>query len=319
MSVLAFSRALLVRACQAALGLLACSATWADATPPSRFSTEIGVGHEIQSSPLIRLSPQGNLLSVEGMQQLSNSNLQASVQGFDNWQLGNGLELALSADAHQKRVAGASDADFGNFSVHPAVHWARTWGTLGWGLSYQQMQVGRRPFRTVRSTQLDWTFADATGNHWALIAEAGYNQHPEEFADLDAHTASLVMQRHIAHPVAGLESLEISAYLNHEKNARDIDELSSHSVMLVSSISWIWRGLTLSAGVSLQETQFAEQPFAQDPARTDRAVGLDLSVEHEFSPRHTLRLEYNHVRNHSNIELYENQNQQMAIKLRSSW
>lgn len=301
------------------MGLLCGAWVHAETTPTAQITTELGVGFEVQTSPLIRLSPQDNLISIDGLQQLHNSNLQASVMAYDNWQLTEGLGLSLSGDLRQKRTMEKTESDFGSMSVQAALHWPMRWGTVGWGLSYQNLEVGRRSFRQVHGMQVDWTKADADGNHWAVILDAGTNRHPSDFSDLDADTHALIVQRNIAAPLPGIDSLNISAYYTLEKNANGFEDLSSRSAMLVSSVQWSWLGLKWSAGGSLQSVRFAESAFEDEPVRADRAIGVDLAVEHELSPKHTLRLEYNEVRSLSTTPLYDNQYQQFAVKILSNW
>ena len=303
----------------AALGLLWGSLAWSDTVPSSQISTEVGVVYEVQTAPLIRVSPQGNLISIDGLQQLANSSFRGGVQGFKNWQLDNGLGVSLSGDASQKRTPDSQAFDFGSASVQSSLHWPTPWGTLGWGLAFQHLEVAGRTFRLVRSTQFDWTVADANGSHWAVITDFGLNRHPDEWTELDASTQSLVLQRHIAKPLAGFESLEVAAYLTQERNEKGFEELSYRSLMLATALKWDWQGLNLSAGATFQKAKFAESAFAEEPVRIDRALGIELAIERELSPNHTLRVEYNEVRNYSTIRLYDNQYQQFAIKLRSTW
>jgi hypothetical protein len=313
------SIAITARTCVAAVGLLAGSLALADTSPGSQFSTEVGVGYEVQSSPLIRISPQGELISIDGLQQLGNSNVNAGVQGFTSWQFGNDLGLSLAGDASQKHTPGSQNFDFGNASVQPALHWVLPWGSVGWGLSFQHLDVAGRAFRDVRSTQFDWTVASPDGNHWAVVVDVGTNRHPDEFSDMDANTESLVLQRHLSKPIAGIEALDFSAYLSQERNSWGFEDLSHRNLMLAASLHWQWQGLNWSAGATLQKAQFAESAFDDEPVRVDRAVGIELSVERELTPQHTLRVEYSEVRNVSTIRLFDNQYQQFAVKLRSTW
>lgn len=46
------------------LSLLIGASALADPSSPSQISTEVGYGYEAQSSPLVKLSPSGALLSI---------------------------------------------------------------------------------------------------------------------------------------------------------------------------------------------------------------------------------------------------------------
>jgi hypothetical protein len=52
-------------------------------------------GYETQTSPLIRISPEGELISIDGLQRLKASSVRVGVQGFTNWQLSNGWGLSV--------------------------------------------------------------------------------------------------------------------------------------------------------------------------------------------------------------------------------
>jgi hypothetical protein len=308
-----------LRVCATAITLLVAQAVLADELPPSQISTEVGFGYETQTSPLIRISPQGELISIDGLQRLKATSLRVGVQGFANWQLSGGWGLSLAGDMSQKRSPDNPDFNFGMVSVQPALHVAVGPGSVGWGLNWQHIDVAGASFRDTGAVQMDWTQSGPDGSLWAMVVDVGSNRHFGELSDLDAHTASLVVQRHLAKPGAGLESADFAAYVSRERNDQGYGELSYRSMMLTASLQWQWRGVNWSAGTSLQKMQFDDTAMATDPLRVDRSMGVDLAAELDISPKHTLRVEYSRVRSVSTIAMYDNEYQQVAVKLNTAW
>jgi hypothetical protein len=305
--------------CASAVCIVVAQPALAGDSPPTQISTEISAGYETQTSPLIRISPEGELISIEGLQRLKASSVRVGVQGFTHWQLSNGWGLSLAGDISQKRSPDAPDFNFGTASVQPALHLAIGPGSLGCGLSWQHITVAGQAFRSLRSAQIDWTRPEPDGSLWSIVMEMGSNRHFGELSDLDAHTASLVLQRHLAKPGAGMESVDFAAYFSREHNDQGFGELSYRSLMLTASMQWQWERVNWSAGASLQKMRFDDTTLATDPLRVDRSVGLDASAEMDISPRHTLRLEYSRVRSVSTNAMYNNAYQQLAVKINTTW
>ncbi len=308
-----------IKTCCVAWAALAGACASAQTEGAPQISSEAGVGYESQTAPLIRLSPQGELISLDGLQRLGGSSFRVGLQTFANWQLGNSWGATLAADFSQKKSPTAPDFDFGILSIQPSVHVAVGTASVGWGATLQRVDVAGRAFREVRGAQLTWTLPQPGGNLWMAIADVGSNRHGEDFSELDASTASLTVQRHLARPLAGLEGLDISAFLARERNERDFVELSHTSAMVSTGIQWRWQNIMWSTGASLQQVRFDGTAFDAEPLRVDRAVGIELAAEHELSNRTTVRIEYNEVRSVSSIALYDNSFQQFGIKLRTTW
>ena len=305
-------------ACLVALWLLA-GAAFAESTDATQITAEAGWGYEKQTSPLVRISPQGTLIRIDGQQQAGGAHLRAGAQGFTSWSLNDEWSASLAGNASQKRAPNAAEFDFGTVAVQPAIHVALGSSSLGWGMTLQHIDVAGQAFRDIRSMQADWTLADPDGSHWTIVADAGVNRHPGEFADLDASTASLMMQRHWAKPLVGIDAFDIAAYFSRERNQKDFNELSNRAMMLSASMQWRWQNITWSAGSFWQVARFDATAFAEEALRRDRAFSRELSAEHALSAKHTLRVEFSDVRNKSTTQLYDNHYQQLAITIHSTW
>lgn len=301
-----------------AFALLVAGQAHAQTEAPAQITTEVGLGYESQTSALLRLSPQGELINIDGLQRLGGSHARIGIQGHTHWQFDDGLGLSLTADASHKRAPGASDFDLSLISVQPEVHLAMPSGSAGWGLTLQHMDVAGRPFREVTGSQVNWTRVDAEGGMWSVVADLTANRHIE-FSDLDALGSSLSVQRHWVKPLRGLDSIDLSLYLSRERNTQGFDELSYRNVMLSASTEWRLLDLTWSVGASLQRILFDNTAFTDAVARVDHSAGFEFSMEHELTPRSALRVEYSNVRSTSSIPMYDNAYQQIAVKVRTTW
>ncbi len=306
--------------CLVALSVLAVTTVHADEPPPpSQLSAELGWGYESQTAPLIRLSPQGEFISIDGLQRLHGAHASVGLQGFTNWTFGNAWNVSIAANALAKRSPGNPDFDFTMASFQPAFHLPFGAANLGWGLSLQQITVAGRPFRETFGTQVDWTLPHPEGSHWAFVADLGTYKHPGELIDLDASSSSMMLQRHWEKPHPALQSVDVAIHLAREQNANGFEELSHRSTMVSASMQWNWGETNWSAGANWRTTRFDAQVFPEDPMRADQSVGLDVSVERALTARQTVRLEYSFVRSQSTIPMFDNQYQQVAIKLRTEW
>jgi hypothetical protein len=303
----------------AVLGFLVGAQVCAQTSVPAQISTEFGFGYESQAAPLVKISPQGTFINIEGLRRLGGAHLRAGAQGFANWTLAQDWSVSLAGDASVKRVPSAPDLDFAMLSVQPALHVALASSSLGWGLTAQHIGVAGQPFRDVRGVLMDWTLADPDAGQWTLIAEAAQHRHRGELVELDARVASLVLQHHWPKPLVGTEALDLAAYLTRERNERGFPELSHRGAMLSASLQWRWLDSTWSAGAAWQKARFDDTAFAQEPMRFDRSLSWDLAAERALSAQHALRVEYSSVRNASTTPLYNNRYRQLAVTLHSSW
>lgn len=307
------------RGALAALGLLMGPVVCAQPAVGTQISTELGFGYESQTAPLVRISPQGTFINVDGLQRLGGAHVRAGAQGFANWTLAQDWSVSLAGDADFKRAPTARDLDLAMLSVQPALHWALAFSSLGWGLNAQHIRVAGQPFRDVRGVQMDWTRAQPDGNQWTLIAEVARYRHRGELRDLDAGATSLVVQRHWVNPWVGPESLDLAAHVLRERNDSGHAELSYRGAMLSATLQWQWLGTSWSAGSAWQRVRFDDTVFAQEPTRFDRMLSWDLAAERALSAQHTLRVDYSSVRNDSSTPLYNNRYQQLTVTLHTSW
>ena len=284
----------------------------------SHLQLDVGIGHEAQSSPVFQLSPEGNILYLDGQQGLRGSHLRTSLQGSANWNWEQGISTALAVEATVKRSPETPDLDFMSVSIQPAIH--RPWGSasIGLGLNLLSYDVGGHHFRDSTGIQVDWTQSDGH-SLWGVVAEVSSYAHAPEFSDMDAKAASLVVLRQWTDPLPGIDGLDLSAIVAREVNDHGFGDLSNHSAMVTGSLRWTWLGADCSVGHGWRQAIFEDNLFVGETARTDHAVMTDLAAQWSLSATHFIRLEYNAVRNASSTRLYDNNFEQFSVTLRSVW
>ena len=282
--------------------------------PPTQWQVEAGVGSEWQTSPLLRLSPEGTLIRLPGLQRRRGSHGQAAAQVMGELAAWAPCSATLAADIRGQRAPAAPDFDLAMASVHPAVHCATAWGSLSLGLQRQRIDVARERFRRIDGWQLDWTRSDGE-SHWTALLDLARWRHPEELADLDARAHTLLVQRHQALDGAYWQGLDLAAFAGLERNRHGFDEFSQRNLTLQATLQggqgrWGW-----SAGALWQAARFRGSAFAEVAQRRDRAAGADLAVWCEIDDGPTLRLEAGAVRSRSNTTVYDNDQRHLAVLL----
>lgn len=305
-----------------ALLLLVCLATWSfsvRAQPAdSHFQLDIGVGSESQTSPVFQISPEGNILYMDGSQGLHGTHVRSSLQGSVDWTWEGGVSTSISADATVKKSPGTPDLDFASISLQPAIHIPWGTGSVGAGINWLSYDVGGHHFRDATGLQVDWTKSDGQ-NLWAVVAEVSAYRHAHEFADMDATATSVVVLRQIADPLPGIDGLDLSAIVGKEVNAHGYLDLASHSAMVHATVHWSWLGASWSLGAGRRVAVFEESAFPNEPVRADNTAMTDLSAQWPLSAKHSIRVEYNYMNNTSNTHLYDNTHQQLSVSWRTAW
>ncbi len=297
---------------------LAGVAAFAAPTAADRFSVDMGVGHESQTSPLFQLTPNSTVVYLGGPQRLGGSHLQAHVQGFYGFSLEDGLSASLAGNAMLKRSPQTPDLDFSFLSLQPTLHLPLKNFNIDFGLNLQRIDVAGQRFRDIHGVQANWTRFDGK-NLWAMVGETGSYRHKGELTDLDAQASSLVLQRHLSQPLKGVDGLDLSLIVGRERNERGFRDLSHRSAMFNASLQWAWLGASWSAGAGWRRAQFDDKAFPSEPERIDRGKNIDLMAEWPLSSRQALSVQVNDIRNTSSTRLYNNHYRQLGVTLHTSW
>lgn len=289
---------------------LACGAAAA-----SQGQVEAGLGHESQTSPLVRIDPQGALVDLGTQQRLRAAHVRVDLQGLLDTAPGAGASLNLAGSAQVRRAPGHGDFDLGVLSLQPGVQWPTAAGSFGLGLQWQRIGAAGSFTRHGRALQLTWTRPLQQGFVTALL-ERGHQRHGSAFADLDARTGSWMLQRHLPLQGHGVDSLDLAVIGAREHNARGFAELSSRTQLLQATLQgeverWGW-----STGLAWQRVRFGDTAFAGLPPRHDRAWMVDAALSRPLDGGWSLRLSATAQSNRSNTRLYDNRYRLWSLSLR---
>ena len=303
----------------ACIGVWACFATVAAAQPSQRhLQFDIGVGQESQTSPVFQISPEGNILYLNGSQGLYGGHVRGSLQGSASWDWGAGVSTAVSADATLKRSPQTPDFNLSSVNLQPSIRIPLGQASVGLGLNLQSYDAADRHFRDSTGVQLDWTRATPQGL-WGVVAEVARYKHPADLSDMDATASSLVLLRQYTNPLPEIDGIDFSFIVGQEINDHGFRDLSNHSAMLQANVRWNWLDADWSLGQSWRLARFEESTFPGEPARSDDTVSTDLAAQWPLSAKKSLRVEINQARNISNTRLYDNNMLQWSVTLRREW
>ena len=291
------------------------------AAPPATgtLSVELGAGSERLSSPLIRLSPDGTLVFVDGLTRIDGSFRRVVVSGVRDVPLGDSTRMTVGGRLDEKSSPDAPDLGFRFASLDAIVRRPAGGGTLGIGPSLQRIWVAGRHFRDVAALHVDWTRVEPERGYTAWVAELGTNRHRGVHADLDGNVLAVSTHRKSKQPFPWLDGLDFDAGVRREVNANGFADLASRSAWARVSADRRFAGATWSVGAMLQRAWFDAALFDDTPARRDRYRLLDAAVEIELAPRRTLRVEAIDARNSSTLALYENRYRLVGVTLTLGW
>lgn len=285
-----------------------------------RIEAEWGVGHESSSSPLLRLSPDGALVAVDGLTRLSGRVTRASANASGDWPLAGPLRLGLTGVAERREAGRASALGFGLGLGDVALRAPLAGGMVGVGASRLALSVAGHSFRRADAVHVDWSGALAPSQQLSMRVEASRYRHAADVSDLDAEvgSASGTWRWTPGHPA--LDSLELGWGLRRERNRRGLPELSNRSAY--GSVALGWAGLLgaqWTATVMLQRARFDSGLFDGDPARRDRFVSLDLSAEWALTDAAQLIAGVGYARNRARPVIYDNRHRQSSLALAGHW
>lgn len=290
-------------------------------TPPttSSVSAEFGFGHESQTSPLFRVSPEGTLIRLEGFDRLAGAHYQGSLSGFTDWSIGSDSRLALGGDIRYKRAPGVQALDFAMASVNPMLRTAFAGGFVGIGPNLQRIDVAGERFRSVSGWHADWANGDVAGNHWLLFLDRGTNRHWADLIDLDSTATLFMVKRRQVEPLPGIDAIDVEVAVGRERNDRGFAELSNRNAFFRVSLDRRQWGIGWSLGASWQTATFDDTALPGLAARRDRSTTLEFAAAYEIAPGHTIKLEATGATNRANLELYENRYRQLSLAYGTSW
>lgn len=277
-----------------------------------RIDWDMGFGYESQQAPLFQVSPDSAIVYLEGTQRQGGGHWRGRVQASYETALEQGRGFALQADVQVKRSLSDRSLDLYSASLQPLWHMAWGHSSVGAGLDLQTLGVAGQAFRDAASGMVHWT-RPVDGGLWALIGQSGRSTHRNGFADLDADTASAVLQRRWDDPVPGVAAFALSGLVARETNRRDLPELSHHSQLISASLDGECRGLDWTLRLSRLDARFDATTFASEGVRRDRTHMVDAVVQWPVTADDVVRLELNLMDNRSSIHLYDSHYRQWSL------
>jgi hypothetical protein len=287
--------------------------------PPTYFLAEIGVGYESQTSPVVRVTPEGTLVRLDGFDRLAGANVHGSTSGMADVQFSPDSHFTVGGDLRFKRAPSASVFDFASVSINPMLR-TTLWGAVvGLGRNLQRIDVAGGRFRRVFGTVADLTVADPSGDFWVVLVDRSRNRHVGDLRDLDSTSTQMLFKRHVEKPGFGLDAIEFEIILARERNDQDFHELSSRSALGRIAFDAHILGLDTGLGIARHVSKFDDTAFPGTPRRRDLATTLDASIAWEFQPRNTIKLDYMISKNDANLALFENTYRVVSLGYGIAW
>ena len=290
-----------------------------DAVEHPTFGVAVGIGYEDQTSPLVRVTPEGTLIRLDGVDRLSGSHVHGSIGGVADLQFSPESRLALGGDLRFKRAPRASVFDFASIAFNPMLRTSLFGGQVGIGRNLQRLDVAGQRFRRVYGTIADWTLGELDGSHWLVLVDRSRNRHWNEFSDFDSTATQLLFKRHVVRPGLGLDAIEAEVVLARERNDQGFAELSSKSALVRVGIEFSLFGVEAGVGLARHTSRFDDTALPDEPRRRDLATTLDVSLSYELQPRHALKLDFLDSTNDANVALYENRYRMLSLAYSVGW
>jgi hypothetical protein len=312
-------------ACRLLLALAAAvpQCAGASAAAPWQVQLEAGVLGQWQRAPLVRLTPQGTLIRLPGLDRRRGALWHLGAQAQGELAARAPCSATLSAQISTEQAPGGRSGSHGRdfelmlASAQPVLHCSLGSSSVGVGWQQQRIDVAGGKFRSARGVQLDWTLSEGD-NHWTAIVEGAHWRHPADFRDLDATATTMLVQRHVAAVDAGSGTLDLAAFVGRERNRAGLAEFSQRSVTLQATWGQRVGALDGTLGLLWQRARYAGSAFDAVARRADRAIGLDASLSRPLTPELTLRLEAAWMRGRSNTPLYDQDQRQAMLLLQWS-
>lgn len=296
--------------------LLLCYAALSNAQAPSPPATlEASVGHESISSPLVRVSPNGPLLRVEGLFKLSGNFARVAASGAHDWSVAGDGHFVLSGRADWKESPSAPDLGFGFVMADGVLTWPAGGWTMGAGPTVRRLWVAGDFFRDSAGLQANVLKPKPDGGYLGAFGDFAVNRHGEENRDLNNRAGSVSSQWRVIRPGAGIDALDLQAGLGRELNTEGLADLSSRSAFWRLSLEHKIAGLEWSIGAMAVYSRFDAPLMDELPVRRDAFRTLEFGVARRFGKQFAVHLELQSGRNKSNIPLYENRTQLGAVGL----
>jgi hypothetical protein len=228
-----------------------------------------------------------------------------------------GIALFAGVNGDFKSHSSHREFDQNNLGATGGISYLKEKNLWRASLSYSTLNVDYRHYRDVTGIAGEWmhqldelqTISGAV--QYAKLEYAGGN----EARDANVKGISVGYRRNFVAPWQPL--FTIGANYAKEDNERNRDDLARDiyglRAVLAASPAAKW---ALSAGLTYQQSNYAQRDFLFPDKRQDRYYGMDIVASYAITRELSLRGEAMLSRNSSNINLYDYKRGMLAVKLR---
>lgn len=280
---------------------------------------ELGIGHESNSSPLFRFSPEGELVHLPGHSRLAGTLVQAAVSRSWTLPMVGDWHGQVGGRLDTRQAPRAGDLDFSQLQADAFLRHPLAGGTAGVGLSAQQLWVAGARFQRQAAIQLDWTWIGEGDRLVYLNLEAARPRHVAEWRDLDGRVvqASFNLRQGVSWP--GVQHLELMGGVRRDRNRHGYDDLDHHGAYLRAALEGGRGRLSWDLALMLQATDYRAALDPSLPARQDRSRTWSLGLGWQLEPGRDLRLHLTDSRNRARPALYDNHLRSALLSMTTVW
>ncbi|MBI2768489.1 MAG: hypothetical protein HYX47_02600 [Burkholderiales bacterium] len=308
--------------------------------PTATAFAEVGVGWDSNinsgvASGQIAGLPDGFVVSpgqTSEKQRDSFRSVAAGVQG--TYPLRPGLALyggaTVAARAHSKNTSDVFDQE--TFAVQGGLSYLQGRSLYRLGLDLTTLNVDHQHYLDVTTVAGEWQYQADQFNRFSMAGQWSRQAYKsvDSFLDLDKTTpvaaAADVRSSGLASVTGSWNrtfehdwnpALNISLNLAQEKNRRDRPDLSRNLWGLrIGGTSQPAPRWTLAAGLGWQASRYGAEFAAGLETRRDQLASADVSLAYAVDRNWSVRTEYQHNEQRSNIGLYRYTRDAVALKLR---
>lgn len=290
---------------------------WIEAGAGYDSNTNSGVGNGLISVPAL-----GNLqlqLAQTGVKSGDSFlSLAGGAQGSLPVAPGVALQGGLQFDGKYQSNAFDRQFDQANLSAHGGVSVIKDRDLFRASLSYTTLLVDYNRFREVGAVGGEWHRQVDERNTASVFAQYARLNYPSSAVrNADFYALGVGWRRAFQHALQPV--MQLQGLVAQEKNdaspvrndlARNLYTLRA-GASLTPAPAW-----SVSGGLNYTRSNFkaADPLFAQ--TRKDDYYGIDASVSYRWSKKTTIKAEYTHSDNRSNLSLYKYDRDVIAVKVR---
>jgi hypothetical protein len=291
----------------------------------SGFYLEAGIGLDTNvnagvANPNIFLPNLGNVIVGSGGTKTRDSYFTVGAGGYYSHPVAPGVSLFANGLLEMRRVRTETQLSQGNYSLSGGVSFLEEKNLFRASLDTNLITIGRSndKFRSYLGLSGEWQHQLDEQQSVSVGTQIGRLRYAAAFAPKDANAlgVSAGYRRLFAHKWQPLLTLGLNIGRENTIDSSR-DDLSSRVIgaragmSITPAAKW-----GVSAGLSLQRTNYQGQDAILGVTRNDTYKSVDATVTYLYSRELSFRMEANITRNDSNIELYQFPRETLAFKAR---